>query len=168
MIIFRKAHLNDAEKIMYAIEAIASSMPDPSLCVMPDWQELLDYINEENGFTLLAMDGEQIAGYFVFLYPKPEEDYLGCYLSLNEDEQNQLVYMELAGVVPAYQGQGLQKKMLAEGERLLKETSRKIAMSTVSPNNPASLTSMLKGGFQIAATAPIYGDLIRHVLYKYL
>ena len=74
--------------------------------------------------------------------------------------------MDSAGVFQNFRGQGLQGRLLRAGEELLKDTKYQTALSTISPDNTASLNTLLRDGFEIITTTEKYGGLIRHVLYK--
>ena len=167
--IFKKAESKDAELIASSMEKIRSTMEDPTMYVIDPKEDLEVFLDGVHGFGILAMEGETLAGYFIFRFPDPlEEDHLGHYLDLNNEEKKHVVYMDSAGVFPDFQGQGLQGKMLREGEALLASTPYHIAMATIAPDNPASLNTLLKDGFEIIATARKYGGLLRHVLHKEL
>lgn len=167
--IFEKATSDDALLLERAMREIRADMDDPTMYVIDIADDIRRYIDGRHGFALLAKEDEELAGYFIFRFPKPDEDgHLGDYLTLSTEQKKQVVYMDSAGVFPKYRGQGLQGKLLRKGEALLKETSYTTALATVSPENPASLHTLLKNGFEIITTAEKYGGLMRHVLYKKL
>ena len=97
-----------------------------------------------HGFALLAKEDTELAGFFIFRYPEIEEkDHLGVHLNLDDAQKKFVVYMDSAAVFPKFRGQGLQKQLLLEGEKILRNTSYRTALATVSPNNPASLNTLL-------------------------
>ena len=167
--IFKKATKNDAKFIADSMRQIHSQMENPTLYVIDEANDLEKYIDGTHGFALLAMEGTTLAGYFVFRFPDiDEEEHLGDYLHLTNEEKGSVVYMDSAGVFPEFRGQGLQGKLLRAGEELLADTNYRIALATIAPDNPASLYTLQKDGFQIIATTKKYGGLTRHVLYKRL
>lgn len=167
--IFRKANRNDAELLAASMKKIRSDMDDPSIYVIDEAEELEKYIDGEHGFALLAEEKNMLAGYFVFRFPDINEpEHLGDYLNLTSEEKEHVVYMDSAGVFQNFRGQGLQGRLLRAGEELLKDTKYHTALSTISPDNPASLNTLLRDGFEIITTTEKYGGLIRHVLYKKL
>lgn len=167
--IFRKADRNDAELLAASMRTIRSNMEDPSMYVIDIAEDIRQYIDGIHGFALLALENETLAGYFIFRFPDIDEPgHLGDYLSLSDTEKEHVVYMDSAGVFPAFRGQGLQGKLLRKGEEMLKTTKYTVGLATVSPNNPASLNTLLKDGFEIITTTEKYGGLTRHVLYKQL
>lgn len=167
--IFRKADINDAELLASSMKEIRSNMEDPSMYVIDIAEDIRHYIDGIHGFALLALEENTLAGYFIFRFPDIDEpEHLGDYLQLTDAEKKHVVYMDSAGVFPEFRGQGLQGKLLRAGEELLKGTKYTIALATVSPNNPASLHTLLKDEFKILTTAEKYGGLIRHILHKQL
>lgn len=165
--IFEKATTKDAPLLANAMQQIRASMDDPTMYVIDTEEDIRNWIDEIHGFALLAKENEELAGFFIFRYPDiEEEDHLGAYLNLDEAQKKSVVYMDSTAVFPKFRGQGLQKQLLLKGEHVLRGTSYTTALATVSPDNPASLHTLLNAGFQIIATVPKYGGLLRHVLYK--
>ena len=152
--IFEKATAKDAPLLANAMQQIRASMDDPTMYVIDTEEDIRYSIDGIHGFALLAKEDTELAGFFIFRYPDIEEkDHLGVHLNLDDAQKK-------------FRGQGLQKQLLLEGEKILRNTSYRTALATVSPNNPASLNTLLGAGFQIIATVPKYGGLLRHVLYK--
>lgn len=167
--IFRKADIKDAKLIADSMKEIRSNMKNPSMYVIDSEEDLRYYIDGTHGFALLAFEEETLAGFFIFRFPDLNEtDHLGEYLQLSDVEKEHVVYMDSAAVFPAFRGQGLQGKLLRKGEEMLKDTDYTIALATIAPDNPASLNTLLKDGFEIITTTEKYGGLIRHILHKQL
>lgn len=167
--IFRKAEIHDAERLADSMKVIRSNMEDPTMYVIDIAEDIRSYIDDVHGFALLAEENDRLAGYFIFRFPDINEpEHLGDYLNLTDEEKSHVVYMDSAGVFPEFRGQGLQGRLLRAGEEMLKNTVYTKAFATVSPDNPASLNTILKNGFEILATVRKYGGLMRHVLYKEL
>ena len=167
--ILKKATKDDAAFIADSMKKIRSKMENPTMYVIDEAKDLETYIDVTHGFALLAMEGTTLSGYFVFRFPDVDEpEHLGDYLHLTNEEKEHVVYMDSAGVFPEFRGQGLQGKLLRAGEELLKSSKYTIALATISPDNPASLNTLLKNGFHILTTTEKYGGLVRHVLHKQL
>lgn len=165
--IFEKATTKDAPSLADAMQKIRASMEDPTMYVTDTEADIRHFIDGVHGFALLAKEQNELAGFFIFRYPDIyEEDHLGAYLELNETQRQTVVYMDSAAVFPKFRGQGLQRQLLLEGEKLLHSTPYTNAFATVSPDNPASLNTLLGAGYQIIATVPKYGGLLRHILHK--
>lgn len=165
--IFEKATTKDAPLLADAMRQIRASMDNPTMYVIDTEEDIRHFIDGVHGFALLAKEQKELAGFFIFRYPDIyEEEHLGAYLEFNEAQRQTVVYMDSAAVFPKFRGRRLQKQLLLEGEKLLRGTPYTNAFATVSPDNPASLNTLLSAGFQIIATVPKYGGLLRHVLYK--
>ena len=167
--IFKKATTNDAHLIAETMKHIKENMENKDLYVIDSEEFVKESIDGVHGFALLAMEGDILAGYFIVRYPEvDEEDHLGDYIGLNTRQKELSVYMDSAAVLPAFRGQGLQNRMLTECEHILENTPYKYALSTISPENHASLHSLIKNGFKVKKTAKLYGGLKRNILYKEL
>ena len=142
--IFEKATAKDAPLLANAMQQIRASMDDPTMYVIDTEEDIRYSIDGIHGFALLAKEDTELAGFFIFRYPDIEEkDHLGVHLNLDDAQKKFVVYMDSAAVFPKFRGQGLQKQLLLEGEKILRNTSYRTALATVSPNNPASLNTLL-------------------------
>lgn len=165
--IFKKAKVSDAARIADAMKKIHALLDDPDLYVTDTEEDLRTFIDGTHGFALLAMEEDAMAGYFIIRFPETDEDHhLGDFIGLEEEEKKLVVYMDSSGVFPEFRGQRLQNRMLTECERILAETPYRHALSTISPDNPASLQSLIRNGFEVVKTVSIYGGLTRNILYK--
>lgn len=165
--IFKKATPDDAHLIAQTMIKIHENMENKDLYVIDSEEFIRKSIDGIRGFGLLAMDNNTLAGYFIVRFPAfDEEDHLGDYIGLDIEQKKLSVYMDSAAVLPEYRGQHLQNHMLTECENILKGTPYKYALSTISPENSASLRSLIKNGFEVVKTAKLYAGLERNILYK--
>lgn len=149
-----------------------------------DWFETEDiefaekHICEE-GFTLLAECKRQdahscqkmdIAGFLMVRFPGNQEDNLGRYLNLTQEEKQTVAHLEIAVVSPKYQGNQLQYRLFCEAERILDEEWMKeeisYLMATVHPDNGYSLKNIEKLGMKVIAEDTMYGGKRRFVMWK--
>ena len=151
--------------------------------------ELLTYINE-TGFALKAVEerkvaecrckegifeaGEEeavekkseMAAVFIARTANLREENLGEYLRLTSEEMERVAHMEIAMVRKAYRGQGLQKRMMQEAEKRLKEAGYHYLMGTAHPKNVYSVNNFKKLGYEIVAEDLKYGGLPRYIFCK--
>ena len=165
--IFKKATANDAKLISNTMKKIYEELENKDLYVIDTEDYIRQSIDGIHGFAILALKDNTLAGYFIVRYPEfDEEDHLGDYIGFNTDEKKLSVYMDSAAVLPEFRGRNLQNRMLSECEKILADTPYKYSLSTISPDNTASLRSLTKNGFKILKTAKLYGGLERNILYK--
>ncbi|HJC47815.1 MAG TPA: GNAT family N-acetyltransferase [Candidatus Lachnoclostridium pullistercoris] len=133
-----------------------------------DGEEFFEAHMGEEGFVLTARDGEssRLAGFLAVRIPGLAEDNLGRFLGLEEEELKKTAHMESAAVAPLFRGNGLQGRMMAEAERMLKERGFDRLMGTVHPENRYSRNHFLRLGYRTAARARMYGGLPREIMEK--
>ena len=167
--IFKKATPNDSHLIAETMKRIQKNMENKDWYVIDSEEFIRKSIDGIHGFGLLAIENDVLAGYFIIRFPAfDEEDHLGDYIGLDIEQKKRTVYMDSAAVLPEFRGQGLQNRMLTECEHILTKTNYKYALSTIAPNNSASLHSLIKNKFKVVKTAKLYGRLERNILYKEL
>jgi len=172
------AKISDAPDVFEIMEEVHKNMEHQEFYVIEDYNYVSNHISE-NGFTVLSiLDKIKIAGFLIVRFPKDEEYNLGTYMGLNDEELKQVAIMESAAVLPAFRGYSLQKKMLKFAEEQIKKSNqsdqsagrkskpRRYLMSTVAPQNAASLGSMEKLGYKIICQKTMYGGYDRYVMCK--
>lgn len=163
----RLAEQGDTEAISYIMKTVSSSMKEPDLYIPDDITFIRRHI-ADSGFTLLAMYGSQPAGFLIVRIPGEEPDNLGYDLGFNKIERSLVAHMDSAAVLPEYQGNRLQRRLVSGAETILASRGYQYAMATVSPKNFYSLRNMLSSGYRIAKTTLKYDGLERHILVKTL
>lgn len=121
---------------------------------------------EKEGFILKAIDGDHLAGFFIARFPKDAEDNLGEYWNLAGDDLHMVAHMESAAVHPDDRGQGIQKRLMADAEEILRQRGYRYLMGTAHPDNVYSVNNFLKLGYEILAKTEKYGGLPRYVFGK--
>ena len=120
----------------------------------------------ENGFILKAEAEGRLAGFLIVRFPKNANDNLGSYVRLTKEEMQYVAHMESAAVSPDYRGYKLQRCLMDEGEKILKDTQYKYLMGTAHPENIYSVNNFLQLDYEIVAEDNKYGGLPRYVFYK--
>ena len=70
-----------------------------------------------------------------------------------------MAHMESAAVSPDYRGYKLQRCLMDEGEKILKDTQYKYLMGTAHPENIYSVNNFLQLDYEIVAEDNKYGGL---------
>ncbi|MBP3596931.1 MAG: GNAT family N-acetyltransferase [Clostridia bacterium] len=160
----REAHYKDVPEIMNIINVTAENLTKKSMYFV-NTKDFIEKHIEENGFSLVAMSKERIAGYLVVRFPKLEPDNLGKHVKENID-LNKVVHMESTAVLPEFRNKGIQKLLLVEAEKKLEKTEYCYYMGTVDPENEYSLRTLKGRDYNIIDTADKYGGLKRNIMYK--
>lgn len=121
---------------------------------------------EQEGFILKALVSGETAGFLMVRRPGAAMDNLGAYLDLSEEERNLVAHMETAAVDINYRGLGIQKRLMAEGEAILRSQGYKYLMGTAHPDNLYSVNNFLKLGYEIIAEDKKYGGLSRYIFCR--
>ena len=108
------------------------------------------------------------AGFLAVRIPGESRDNLGRFLGLTEADLLRTAHMESAAVASAFRGHGLQGRMMAEAERMLRERGFSWLMGTVHPENIYSRNHFLKLGYEAAVRTEMYGGLPREIMVKKL
>lgn len=156
------ASLEDLPVIMNIMHKVLELVEDKSWYAV-DSEEFVRNCIKGQGFTLKAMVDGEIAGFLTVRYPWKDDDNLGDYIGLSEDEKMFVAHMESAAVLPAYRGLRIQNKLMAKGFELLKDTEYKYVMGTAHPDNIFSVNNFKKLGYEIVADVKKYGGLRRYV-----
>lgn len=156
------ATMDDLPVIMNIMHTALESVENKSWYAV-DSEEFVGKCIEGQGFTLKAVVRENIAGFLTVRYPWKEDDNLGDYIGLSDEEKMYVAHMESAAVLPEYRGLRIQNKLMAKGFELLKDTEYKYVMGTAHPENIFSVNNFKKLGYEIVADVKKYGGLRRYV-----
>ncbi len=173
----KRAVPEDAAILDQIMQSVAAGMERPEWFMKDD----LDYIKAhmgsmplvktDAGFILKAVtkvDGkEQIAGFFMTAFPGAIEKNLGNHISLSKEQLEKVAHMDSVVIIPQFRGYGLQRRLLAEAEMIIKsETEYRILMATIHPDNKYSLNNAKSGGYEVVAEALKYGGFPRYIIKK--
>jgi len=171
------------EKVPYQIIALDISWKEKLIAVQDEVytklerKDLYIKITEQEfeevlggmGIVVGAVCNGQLVGFHVSSYHDTETKELGKHLNLNSRQLEELAYIEASVVLPEYRGNGLQKIMISENIKLLKDCGFiKHLVTTIAPDNIPSLKSLQNLGFFILNTKEITPGCIRHILYRKL
>lgn len=158
-ITLRLAKAEDVPAIMEIMHRAHEAMADPSAYIT-DSAEYVSHYVEQDGFVLLAVDGEKLVGFFMAAAPGLRENNLGCYLGFTSEELKGTLMMDSAAVLPGYQGLGIMGMMFARAVE--KGTAAyPYLVGTVAPENIPSLRNFEKNGFTLRKTITKPGGQVR-------
>lgn len=164
-IVIRKGNANDAEPFIKLLYDVRAAMPHKEWFFLDPPDEIREMMANGTLHLWVAMDGDRLAGAFDFLIPGLDECNYGYDLGFGEEELLRVINMDTAAVHPDYRGLGLQKRLMQEGEKELRQMGRRILMCTVHPDNRFSLRNVLKQGYTIQLEKEKHGS-VRYVLRK--
>ena len=145
----RPARMPDARSILEVMRAACAALPDPSLYLADDLPFVEDRMRE--GVSYVACDGDRVVAFLLMRAPGDAPDNLAQWLDLPAAERARVIYMDSVAVLPSHRGQGLQRRLLALGERELSGTRFRWAIATVSPDNAHSAANFKALGYRKAA-----------------
>lgn len=156
---------DDVPDIMSIMDMACQIARDASWYCADDENYVRKHLHE-NGFILKAKADGCLAGFLIVRFPKDAGDNLGSYVRLTKEERQYVAHMESVAVSPDYRGNKLQRCLMAEGEKNLKDTQYKYLMGTAHPENIYSVNNFLQLDYEIVAEDNKYGGRPGYVFFK--
>lgn len=123
------------------------------------------HINSAEGYTLKYMVDGEIAGFLIIRYPGGDDDNLGLYLNLTDEQLQTVAHMESTCVLPQYRGRRIFQQLTARALEIERAKNRtRYFMGTAHPDNQYSMNIFLQSGFHIAKTVRKYDNWLRNVM----
>ena len=164
-ITIRKAHMSDAETVYQIMVDAQKHIWDKNAYSIGDMEYVVYHIRD-NGFTLVAEDGENIVGFLMVDIPGLGEDNLGYDLDFTEQQLMDTAIMESAAVLPEYQGRGIMGAMFKQAVEMT-EREYTYLLGTVHPDNTPSRRNFEKLGFHCLLIKEKYGGKLRCVMGRF-
>ena len=161
----RRCTIADLDAVVELNETIYAALLDKSVLRHNSVEMIASCLVEPN-FTLGFWDGDLLVAIGVLYVPQCiEEDHFHD-LDLQGDYRsaNQKLFLVREG----YLGQGLQRKLIREIEKVAIARGFNLLCTTCAPNNEFSINNFLKEGYVYAKTEEKYGGLVRNLYYKKL
>ncbi len=167
----------DAVELDRIMQTVAAGMENPEWFMKDDLAYIKGHIGSvpltlsDEGFILKAViteEGkEQTAGFFMVAFLGAVEKNLGNHIALPKEKLERVAHMDSVVILPPFRGYGLQRRFLAEAERVIKtETDYTILMATIHPDNKYSLNNAKANGYEVVAEALKYGGFRRYIIKK--
>ena len=158
----------DAAELYSLMRGVYDALPDKSIFAVGDLGE--EWLRERLTppcFCVAARTSEGGLAGMLLVCSGDTEESLGRDIGLTGKALSSVWEMDMAAVDPKHRGHRLERRMLIFAEARLPRDAR-LLICTASPDNPASLRSILSVGYRIAATKEKYGGFLRHILVKEL
>lgn len=164
-IIIRKAEYEDVATILDIMNEAHSLLENKKMFFTDD-KEFIENGIEKRGFALIAEDGAgKSVAYITVRFPELDGDNLLRYLSADNEQLMKVAMLDSVAVKPGYRGQGLQKRLIEEADKIAKERGYVHFVAKTHPDNRASLKSFLSRGYRYMLKVHEYGSE-RVILYK--
>ncbi|MEE0418843.1 MAG: GNAT family N-acetyltransferase [Lachnospiraceae bacterium] len=160
-----KADYKDITEIFHIMKQAEKKMKYPEWYVTEDRDYIFEHV-ENRGMILKAEEEGEILAFLLIHFPETEEEHLGDYLKLSDGDKRLTAYMDSVAVRPRARGRGLQRRLLAFGEEMLRAQGYRYLCATVHPDNRYSRANFLELGYHEVARALKYGGLPRIVMCK--
>jgi len=129
-------------------------------------REMLESCLREPHYTIGAYCGGVLAGFAMLYDAGNSEENLGRDIGIPEEELDDVINLKLIIVSPKYRGNGLQRRMTAELEKIAVERKKKYICATVSPDNSFSRNNIEGMGYVLHSQKTKYGGVKRNLYYK--
>lgn len=168
---YYKAHIQtlkieDIEDILEFQKKILEGIYDKYIYCETSKMEFEQYF--ENDDTLIGIytgDGELIAMGVYARYGESEDNY-GFDLGIRGRHLLKVGQIDSVAVVERFRGNGLQKLVCKELEKVSKSEGYDLICTTISPNNPYSIRTFEDLGYEIIKEKEKYGGMRRYILMK--
>jgi ribosomal protein S18 acetylase RimI-like enzyme len=135
-IVYRPMYLSDVDKVWELLEVIKDENVEVSLVEIPEKEELINWLANENLFLYIAEDGEKVLGFLKAIRG-------------TDTTKRHSVFLSIA-IHPAYRGKGVAKELTNAGLEDMKKDGIVIARAYVYSDNIASMNTVLSLGFAFA------------------
>lgn len=153
----------DLQAVIELNEMIYAALPDKSI-LRHNSPEMIASCLEEPNVTLGIWEGNLLVAIGMLYVPQciEEDHFHDLDLQGNYKSANQKLFLVREG----YRGQGLQRQLIREVEKIAITRGYNLLCTTVAPNNTFSINNFLKEGYIYAKTEEKYGGLLRNLYYK--
>ena len=122
------ATLADVETLDHIMQFTTQNLPNRDWFFDDDIDFIRRHINSDSGYTLKYMVDGEIAGFLIIRYPGSDEDNLGCYLDLPDDQLAYVAHMESTCVLPQYRGRRIFQQLTARAQQRGQDSPDRLGM----------------------------------------
>lgn len=155
------------EQILTLQEHVLSQMEDSTIFMPSTKEELLEELLNYPSHTLgiFTLSHQLVALGILKSVGQASSNY-GRDLGLTGSLLDTIGHIDTTIVHSDFRGNHLQHTLIEEMERIAKEEGLSTLCATVSPDNPYSLRTFIKMGYEIKADKIKYGGFRRYILRK--
>lgn len=161
----RKGCVSDTEPYLQLLHLVKDQMDHPEWFFLDPDEEVRAMMASGMMELWVAEEDGRFAGGFDIVHPGLDKCNYGWDLNFSESELLRVVQMDTAAVHPQYRGRGLQKQLMQEAEKSIREKQNAILLCTVHPDNRYSLQNVLNQDYTIVTMKEKYGS-VRYFLRK--
>ena len=161
----RECQPSDLQSVIELNEAVYAALPDKSV-LRHNSPEMIAFCLKEPNVTLGVWDGDLLVAVGMLYVPQCLEEDHAHDIDLQGDfkSANQKLFIVREG----YRGQGWQRRLIRDVEKIAIARGYDLLCTTCAPSNAFSINNFLKEGYIYAKTEEKYGGLMRNVYYKVL
>lgn len=164
----REMQVEDVTQVLALQDVVLNSLIDKKL-FYPDTRQFYEetILNEDN-LVQGIFHGDVLVAFSIMLVPGIDSsDNLGKDIGISGDDLSKVAHLEMVMVDPSFRGNGLQRFFINERLKHAENNNLSPVLTTVDPNNSASLYNLQSCGLEIVrAHVEKYGDKIRHILKR--
>lgn len=154
----RKGNCGDTEQLVRFLQKVKDGMQNPEWFYLDPPEAVRKMMADGTMELWVAVDEDKMVAAVDFLRPGLEAYNYGYDLNFSEADLLRVINMDNAAVHPDYRGRGLQRILIDQAEKQLREEGNHILLCTVHPDNHFSLRNVLAQGYQIQKKAAKYGS----------
>lgn len=146
-------------------DQVHAAQPDPSTFQLST-PEFLEYCLAAGGRCYRAVHRGESVGYRIVYFPRDRPFNLAKDTTLPAAEYPTVAHCDTIGVLPAWRGHGLARRMNARALADLADTGTRHLFATSAPSNPHGVRALVEAGFRTIGLVEKFGGKLRFLLYR--
>ncbi len=161
----KKCEANEINDILRIQEEAFAVIERPDILRRNTPEMLLSCLSAPH-YTIGAYCQGLLVGFAVLYDAGDDAENLGRDIGYAEDELSDVINLKLVIVSPKYRGNGLQRRMTEELEKVAAKLNKRCICVTVSPFNKVSRSNIESMGYKYHSQKEKYGGVLRNLYYK--
>lgn len=164
--LIRRCTVTDLSDIIDLQLNVYKGLPDPGLYALVDESDIEESLQED--YCYGTYHNGQMVAFTMMIANRVSHRNYGTYVGYPEERLPDCVSLEITIVDKEFRGFGLQRLFVQIREEEALRHGAKESLVTIAPDNTYSLNNLLKSGYEIIETRPLYEGALRHILRKRL